>query len=69
MRYTVTVESAGEIIETTPDRPMFEAQQIAAQKAAQYPRRKVFVEFFRRYDGQKGYLNPDGNHSITGKAW
>jgi len=29
----------------------------------------VFVRFYRQSDGQVGYLNPDGNHDITGKAW
>ena len=29
----------------------------------------VFVDFFRASDGQRGYLNADGNHSITGKDW
>jgi hypothetical protein len=27
------------------------------------------VEFFRKSDGQHGYLNQDGNHAPTGKHW
>ena len=29
----------------------------------------VFITWFRKKDGQQGYLNPDGNHAITGRAW
>lgn len=30
---------------------------------------QVFVTWHRAADGQTGYLNSDGNHDITGKAW
>lgn len=30
---------------------------------------RVYVQWYRKSDGQKGYVNPDGNHAITGKAW
>ncbi len=29
----------------------------------------IFVEWFRSSDGQRGYLNQDGNHAITGEEW
>jgi hypothetical protein len=29
----------------------------------------VAVEWHRASDGQKGFLNQDGNHSITGRWW
>jgi hypothetical protein len=29
----------------------------------------VFITWGRASDGQNGYLNPDGNYAITGKAW
>lgn len=29
----------------------------------------VFVEWSRASDGQRGFLNPDGNHSVTGESW
>lgn len=45
-----------------------EAKRIATIEAKKHPG-EVFVEWFRRSDGQKGYLNSDGNHAITGKAW
>jgi hypothetical protein len=44
---------------------------IALAKAAadKYPNERVFVSWGRASDGQQGYLNPDGNHAITGEAW
>jgi hypothetical protein len=29
---------------------------------------KIFIRFFRSFDGQHGFLNPDGC-DITGKSW
>lgn len=29
----------------------------------------IFVKWFRKSDGQKGFLNSNGNHEITGKNW
>jgi hypothetical protein len=29
----------------------------------------VYVTWFRESDGQKGYLNSDGNHSVDGREW
>lgn len=29
----------------------------------------VFVDFFRASDGQRGFLNRGGSHSITGEDW
>lgn len=34
-----------------------------------YPSCQIFVQWKRLSDGQVGYLNPDGNHVITGSAW
>ena len=33
------------------------------------PSNMIFVSWFRVADGQKGYLNPSGDHDIIGKAW
>jgi hypothetical protein len=30
---------------------------------------QVYVTWFRSTDQQHGYLNADGNHAITGRAW
>ena len=38
----------------------------AAKKYAQ-DEQNVFVAFFRKADGQKGFLNPNGDHSIVGQ--
>ena len=31
--------------------------------------KQVYVTWFRPLDGQHGYLNSNGDHAITGKAW
>ena len=40
-----------------------------AERLANKGRSGIYVEFFRASDGQRGYLNQDGDHSITGEAW
>ena len=40
-----------------------------AERLASKGRSGIYVEFFRASDGQRGYLNQDGDHSITGEAW
>ena len=72
MRYTVAVQhKSGQIICETPDCTEKEAKKVAKIDAKNYPRpdHLVFVSWFRPSDGQHGYLNPDGNHAITGEAW
>lgn len=41
----------------------------AHKAAAKHTDQQVFLTFFRRSDGQRGYLNSDGNHDITGRAY
>ena len=38
-------------------------------KHAAHPNRHVYVSWFRETDHQQGFLNQDGNHDTTGKAW
>ncbi len=41
-----------------------------AKRLAQNPRNgQVFIQWYRSTDGQHGYLNPNGDHAITGKSW
>jgi hypothetical protein len=46
-----------------------QAQKVAKTWAAEHPSKQVYVSWHRESDGQTGYLNPDGEHAITGKAW
>lgn len=70
MRYTVNViANTGQTIMSTPDCSEAEAKKVAKSDAKKYPNHQVFIQWFRPSDGQHGYLNPDGNHSITGVAW
>lgn len=70
MRYTVNViANTGQTIMSTPDCSEAEAKKVAKADVKKYPNHQVFIQWFRLSDGQHGYLNPDGNHSITGDAW
>jgi len=62
MKYTVET-STGMIPDCTA-----RAATATAKKEAKTDSH-VFVSFYRASDGQHGYLNRDGNHAITGKAW
>ena len=44
------------------------AKKVAKDEAAKNDG-QVFVEWYRKSDGQRGYLNRDGSHAIIGKAW
>lgn len=45
-----------------------DAKQLASEWAAKFVDESVFVEYFRKSDGQKMYLNVDG-YDVTGKRW
>lgn len=57
--------------EDYPDNNLTKSTAIEAAKkyAAKYPNKQVYISWFRKSDGQRGYLNPSGDHAITGKAW
>jgi hypothetical protein len=40
-----------------------------AERLASKGRSGIYVEFCRASDGQRGYLNQNRDHSITGEAW
>jgi len=40
-----------------------------AKKLVSEGKTGIYVPFFRKADGQKGYLNRDGDHAITGIDW
>lgn len=44
-----------------------QAEAIAKREAEQG--NQVFVQWFRKTDGQHGYLDSDGSNAITGQAW
>lgn len=45
-----------------------DARKTAKKWAKEYPDKLVFIEFFRKSDGQRGYINRNGA-SITGRSW
>lgn len=73
MNYTIEVSEfvASNVIAGETVRGAKKAAKTAREYAKKYPKPKyqVFVSWHRSSDGQTGYLNPDGNHAITGKAW
>jgi hypothetical protein len=45
------------------------AEALALEAAAKHPDDQYYITWYRKSDGQHGYLNPDGNHAITGQSW
>lgn len=66
MDYTITDQDR-EMIKT--DVPLAKVKSEVEKAKRKYPTDQIFVTFFRATDGQKGYLNKNGQHSLTGKAW
>ena len=69
MKYTVTTEFEGIVISDQFDLSKAEAIQTARTEAKADTDNQVFISWYRKSDGQTGYLNSDGDHAITGKAW
>ena len=73
MNYSVEVReyALSNVITWETVRGAKKAMKTAREYARKYPRPQyqVFVSWHRSSDGQTGYLNNDGNHAITGKAW
>ena len=68
MKYEVIIKHNGMDVASYPGLSEEESVQ-TAKKEASNKDCQVFVKWYRPSDGQHGYLNPDGNHAITGKAW
>jgi hypothetical protein len=45
------------------------AKQEAAKRRESGDDAQVYVKWHRKDDGQTGYVNPGGDHAITGRAW
>ena len=69
MKYTVTTEFEGISISEQSGLSKAEAIRTAKNEAKSDTDNQVFVNWYRKSDGQTGYLNSDGDHAITGKAW
>lgn len=69
MRYAITARDAhgDEYVATANSERA--AVKAARQMVKDYPGYQVHVSWYRESDGQSGYLNPDGNHAITGESW
>ncbi|MFH2075578.1 MAG: hypothetical protein ABIJ57_09565 [Pseudomonadota bacterium] len=68
MEYTVEHgHDAVDNVEYYPGLSQKEAVMLARKLAT--GRKQVYVSWSRSSDGQTGYLNRDGSHDITGKAW
>jgi hypothetical protein len=68
--YTVTLNDADTgTDESWPGLTKRQAISLAKETAAFNPTCAVFIEWFRKSDGQRGYLNPSGDHEITGHVW
>ena len=67
MRYSV--ELINEFGPTAEYCNVSKKEAIKAARKESSEGRKVFVCWFRSSDGQKGYLNPDGDHAVMGESW
>jgi TATA-binding protein-associated factor Taf7 len=45
------------------------AKQEAAKRRESGDDAQVYVKWYRADDGQRGYVNPGGDHAITGRPW
>lgn len=68
--YTVTVKNQGGQFPIKDKN--FNVKNIAISQAKQWakenPDNQVFIEFFRKSDGQQGYINQDG-FDLIGSSW
>lgn len=67
--YTVTLTDESGDTTSWPEMTKRAAIALAKETAAFNPTCAVFIEWFRKSDGQRGYLNPSGDHDITGHVW
>ncbi len=68
MIYSIAAETMqGQCIETAEAEGVKAALKAAHTMAARHPGLQVYVSWYRESDGQGGFLNPGGDHDITGK--
>ena len=63
MKYDIEINGETEYV----DMSLTEAKKLAIKCAKNND--DVYITWYRRSDGQHGYLNPSGNHEIIGKPW
>jgi hypothetical protein len=63
MRYSVSIG------ESCVGSDLTKKAAIKAATESGVSNQNVFVSWFRDSDGQKGFLNPDGSHAVTGISW
>ena len=69
MKYNViAIDEYGDENLINPGLTKSQAKETARETASK-TESQVYVEWTRASDNQHGYLNSDGNHSITGKPW
>jgi hypothetical protein len=69
MMYNVTVNKDMQAVAYFPNLSKSQAIKTAQAESVKGEGRQVFISWHRESDGQQGFLNPDGNHAITGKTW
>ena len=69
MRYTVTqTKENGQAVVLKDNLKKAKAMELALAESEK-GNGNVFVEFYRKSDSQRGFLNPDGNHSPNGQSY
>ena len=70
MKYSIDRERiSGELTQAGEANGEKSATKLAREMAKKYPDDRIYVSWFRSSDNQHGFLNPGGDHAITGEAW
>jgi hypothetical protein len=71
MKYNIEINKGGQMVGGYEDLKQKEATEIAKREAAKQENEynEIYITWSRASDGQRGYLNPGGDHEITGKNW
>jgi len=67
MKYTVELSRNGVV--NAEYRNMSETAAIKAAEEERGHGNDIYITWYRKSDGMHGFLNPDGNHSISGRNW
>jgi len=69
MKYSIGIQSETGTENVQCNLSKKEAIAAAKVEAKKNPESNVYISWFRSADSQVGYLNPNGDHAITGKPW
>lgn len=69
MRYTVTRLTMDDEFVEEVGLSKKQAVDAACALSEKYPHHQIYITWYRASDQQHGFLNPSGDHDVTGKPW